>query len=93
MFALLRVIREKEEEEAKDEFAVQSFSAWQIIESLRMMFGEENTRTFQTHLEALGLWKREEPEPEDIEKLKEIAIRKAETILAMHFKGGANNGN
>lgn len=84
----MEVIKEKREEEAEEKLQTESYGAWQIIESVAGMLGSKKGRSFRTHLQSLGLWKSHAPKIENVKEFKKQAIAKAESIVAMYFKGG-----
>lgn len=55
-FQILKVIREDTEQEEKDKMIHSSFSAWQVIETLRAIHSEKyKPLSFQKYIKSLGL--------------------------------------
>ena len=77
--------------EFKDKMTLHSFGAWQIIETLKGMFGEDNTSlNFTEYVRKLGLLDNDKPTKQQIQMEKQIALRNAEEILKLHRQQGAS---
>jgi hypothetical protein len=86
----LDIINTAIQEEFKDNMTLNTFGAWQIIESLKMMLGGEskNNISFQEYCKKLGLL---DPSPEinkqSLKMEKQKALANANEILEIYKKG------
>lgn len=88
---ILKILNTAIKDEFRDQMTLQSFGAWQIIETIKAMFGGEDNRSmnFSEYAKKLGLLDDEPPTKEQIKIEKQKALQTAEEIVQL-YKQGAN---
>jgi cobalamin biosynthesis Co2+ chelatase CbiK len=82
------ILKEAVKEDFKDQMTLHSFGAWQIIETLKGMFGETNSMSFSTYATKLGLIDKDEQATKaQIEIQKQLALSTAREIVNLHKQG------
>lgn len=85
---LIEIINDAIKEEFKDQMTLHAFGSWQIIESLKGMFGgnANNSTSFEKYAKSLGLIEVNK-ETENLNTIKEEALQTASEIIKLHKKG------
>ena len=89
---ILKILKTAIKDEFRDQMTLQSFGAWQIIETIKAMFGGEDNRSlnFSEYAKKLGLLD-DEPTPtkEQIRLEKQKALETAEEIVKLYKQGAS----
>ena len=87
---ILKILNTAIKDEFRDQMTLQSFGAWQIIETIKAMFGGEDNRgmNFTEYITHLGLLDETKDNKINKETQKQIALKTAEEILKLHKQGG-----
>jgi uncharacterized protein YlaN (UPF0358 family) len=84
----VEILAEVIKEDYKDQMTLQAYGAWQIIETLKGMFGETKSMNFTTYATKLGLIDQDEQATKaQIQIQKQIALSTAREIVQLHKQG------
>lgn len=87
---IVQILNTVIKDEFRDQMTLHSFGAWQIIETLKAMFGEDNNSVnFTEYVRRLGLLDEDKPTKLQIQMEKQKALQTAEEIVKL-YKQGAN---
>lgn len=86
----MEIMAQGVKEEFKDQMTLQAFGSWQIIETLKAMFGETKPMQFSKYAKALGLLEENEQLSRAQAQIqKQIALSTASEIVKLHKQQGA----